>query len=95
MLKTQAIIDQKKVKAPFAGRLGVRHVNLGEIVTTSSKLVTLTDLHQLYANITLPSTMREQVKLGQEVEVTVDAFPGRIFKAKVTTIEPQVLSERA
>ena len=93
MLKTQAIIDQKKVKAPFAGRLGVRHVNLGEIVTTSSKLVTLTDLHQLYANITLPSTMREQVKLGQEVEVTVDAFPGRIFKAKVTTIEPQVLSD--
>ena len=93
ILKTQAIIDQKKVKAPFAGRLGVRQVNLGEIVTTSSKLVTLTDLHQLYANITLPSTMREQVKLGQEVEVTVDAFPGRIFKAKVTTIEPQVRTD--
>ena len=37
--------------------------------------------------------MREQVKLGQEVEVTVDAFPGRIFKAKVTTIEPQVRAD--
>ena len=68
MQKTQAIIDQKKVKAPFAGRLGVRQVNLGEIVTTSTKLVTLTDLHQLYVNFTLPSTMRDKVKLGQEVE---------------------------
>ncbi|MGE0260498.1 MAG: efflux RND transporter periplasmic adaptor subunit [Alphaproteobacteria bacterium] len=93
ILKTQAIIDQKKVKAPFSGRLGIRQVNLGEIVTTSTKLVTLTDLHQLYANFTLPSTMRDKVKLGQEVEITVDAFPGRIFKAKVTTIEPQVRSD--
>ena len=93
ILKTQAIIDQKQIRAPFAGRLGMRQVNLGEIVTTGSKLVTLTDLHQLYANITLPSTMREQVKLGQEVEVTVDAFPGRNFKAKITTIEPQIRAD--
>jgi multidrug efflux system membrane fusion protein len=93
ILKTQAIIDQKRVKAPFAGRLGVRQVNLGEIVTPTSKLVTLTELHQLYANFTLPSTMRDQVRLGQEVEITVDAFPGRTFKATVTTIEPQVRAD--
>ncbi len=93
ILKTQAIIDQKRVKAPFAGKLGVRQVNLGEIVTTSTKLVTLTDLHQLYANFTLPSTMRDKIKLGQEVEITVDAFPDRTFKAKVTTIEPQIRTD--
>jgi multidrug efflux system membrane fusion protein len=93
ILKTQAIIDQKRVKAPFAGRLGVRQVDLGEIVTTTSKLVSLVDLHQLYVNFTLPSTMREQVKLGQEVEVTVDAFPGRKFTAKITTIEPQIRAD--
>jgi multidrug efflux system membrane fusion protein len=93
ILKTQAIIDQKRVKAPFAGRLGMRQVNLGETVTTASKLVTLTDLHQLYANFTLPSTMRDQIKLGQEVDITVDAFPGRTFKAKITTIEPQIRTD--
>ena len=93
ILKTQAIIDEKKVKAPFSGRLGIRQVNLGEIVTTSTNLVTLTDLHQLYANFTLPSTMRDKIKLGQEVEITVDAFPGRTFTAKVTTIEPQVRTD--
>ena len=37
--------------------------------------------------------MRDQIKLGQEVEVTVDAFPGRNFKAKITTIEPQVRAD--
>jgi multidrug efflux system membrane fusion protein len=93
ILKTQAIIDQKRVKAPFAGRLGVRQVDLGEIVTTSSKLVTLTDLQHLYVNFTLPSSMREQIKLGQEVGVTVDAFPGRTFKARITTIEPQIRAD--
>ena len=93
ILKTQAIIDQKLVKAPFAGRLGVRQVNLGEIVTPTSKIANLVDLHQLYVNFTLPSTMRDQVKLGQEVNVTVDAFPGRNFKAKITTIEPQIRAD--
>ena len=93
ILKTQAIIDQKRVKAPFAGRLGVRQVNLGETVTTATKLVTLTNLRQLYANFTLPSTMRDQIKLGQEVEITVDAFPGRTFTAKITTIEPQIRAD--
>jgi multidrug efflux system membrane fusion protein len=93
ILKTQAIIDQKRVKAPFAGRLGVRQIDLGEIVTSTSKIVSLVDLHELYINFTLPSTMRDQVKLGQEVEVTVDAFPGRIFKAKITTIEPEIRAD--
>jgi multidrug efflux system membrane fusion protein len=93
ILKTQAIIDQKRVKAPFAGRLGVRQVDLGQIVTTSSKIVNLVDLHELYVNFTLPSTMRDQVKIGQEVEATVDAFPGRTFKAKITTIEPEIRAD--
>jgi multidrug efflux system membrane fusion protein len=93
ILKTQAIIDQKRVKAPFAGRLGVRQVNLGEMAAPTSKIVSLVDLHQLYVNFTLPSTMRDQVKLGQEVDVAVDAFPGRNFKAKITTIEPEIRAD--
>jgi multidrug efflux system membrane fusion protein len=91
--KTQAIIAQKRVKAPFAGRLGVRQIDLGEYVTPESKIVSLTDLHELYVNFTLPSAMRDEVKLGQEVEVTADAFPGRTFKAKITTIEPQIRAD--
>jgi multidrug efflux system membrane fusion protein len=55
--------------------------------------VTLTDLQHLYVNFTLPSTQRAEIKLGQQVNVTADAFPGRIFTATVSTIEPQIRAD--
>ncbi|MGE5268629.1 MAG: efflux RND transporter periplasmic adaptor subunit [Thiohalocapsa sp.] len=93
ILKTEAIIAQKQVRAPFAGRLGVRQVDLGQYVNQGAALVTLTDLHELYVNFTLASAMRPQIKVGQRVDVTADAFPGRVFAAKITTIEPQISAE--
>ena len=93
ILKTDAIIAQKLIRAPFAGRLGVRQVEVGQFVNPGAALVTLTDLTQLYVNFTLPSTMRAQVKEGQSVNVASDAFPGRKFTATVTTIEPQIRAD--
>src|SRR6202023_254781 len=48
--KTQAIISQKLVRAPFDGELGVRHVEVGQFLTAGTQIVTLTDLSTLYAN---------------------------------------------
>ena len=93
ILKTQAIIAQKLVRAPFAGRLGLRQVEVGQFVNPGAAIVTLTDLKQLYVNSTIPSTMRSQVTLGQKVEITADAFPGRKFEARITTIEPQIRTD--
>jgi membrane fusion protein, multidrug efflux system len=91
--KTQALIAQKLVRAPFAGVLGIRQVDLGQYVTSGAPLVTLTDLDTLYANFTLPEQNRAALSVGQNIEVTVDAYPGRRFPAKLTTIEPQVGAE--
>jgi len=93
IIKTEAIIAQKLVRAPFAGRLGVRQVDLGQYLNAGAPIATLTDLSQLYVNFTLPSTMRAQIALGQRVEVTTDAFPGRKFIATVTTIDPQIRAD--
>lgn len=93
ILKTQAIIAQKLIRAPFAGRLGVRQVDLGQYVNPGAPLVSLTELQQLYVNFTLSTDMRSEIKVGQRVDVTADAFPGRVFDAKVTTIEPQISAE--
>ena len=93
ILKTEAIIAQKLVKAPFAGRLGVRQVEVGQYLNPGAPVVTLTDLQHLYVNFTLPSTQRAEIKLGQQVNVTADAFPGRAFVATVTTIEPQIRAD--
>jgi multidrug efflux system membrane fusion protein len=88
--KTKAIIAQKAVRAPFGGRLGVRQVDLGQYLNPGAPVVTLTDLSTLYVNFTLPSQMAPQIAVGQKVDVTADAFPGRKFTAKVTTVEPQI-----
>jgi multidrug efflux system membrane fusion protein len=88
--KTQAIIAQKTIMAPFTGRLGVRQVDLGQYLNPGAPIVTLTDLTVLYVNFTLPTQLSPQIAVGQKVDVTADAFPGRKFTATITTIEPQI-----
>jgi membrane fusion protein, multidrug efflux system len=93
IVKTNAIIAQKLIRAPFKGRLGIRQVELGQYVNPGAPIVTLTDLKHLYVNFTLPSTMRNEIRLDQDVDITADSFPGRTFKAKITTIEPQIRAD--
>jgi membrane fusion protein, multidrug efflux system len=88
--KTQAIISQKLVRAPFDGVLGVRHVEVGQYLTAGTQIVTLTDLSTLYANFTTTEKASAMIKVGQTVRVLVDAYPGKVFEGKITTIEPQI-----
>jgi membrane fusion protein, multidrug efflux system len=91
--RTQAIISQKLVRAPFDGDLGVRHVEVGQFLTAGTQIVTLTDLFQLYANFTVTEKDSAQLKVGQTIRVAVDAYPGRTFEGKITAIEPQIATE--
>ena len=93
ILKTEAIIAQKLIRAPFSGRLGLRQVDLGQYLSPGAAIASLTDLQNLYVNFTLPSTERAEIAVGQDVEVTADAFPGRTFNAKITTLEPQIRAD--
>jgi multidrug efflux system membrane fusion protein len=88
--KTQAIISQKLVRAPFDGELGVRRVEVGQFLTAGTQIVTLTDLSAVYANFTTTEKESATLKVGQTVRVVVDAYPSRIFEGKITTIEPQI-----
>jgi multidrug efflux system membrane fusion protein len=88
--KSQATIAYKVIKAPFDGMLGIRQINLGEYLNAGAAVVTLTDLDHLYIDFTLPEQDRGQLIVGQDVEIRVDAFPKRIFPAKLETIDPQV-----
>ena len=91
--KTEAIISQKLVRAPFDGELGVRKVEVGQYLTAGTQIVSLTDLSVLYANFTVTEKDSAQLKVGQTVRIAVDAYPGRIFEGKITTIEPQIATE--
>lgn len=91
--RTQALISQKLVRAPFDGDLGVRKVEVGQFLTAGSQIVSLTDLSMLYANFTVTEKDSAQLKVDQTVRIRVDAYPGRTFEGKITTIEPQVATE--
>ena len=91
--KTEALISQKLVRAPFDGELGVRHIDLGQYLSAGTQIVTLTDLSVLYANFTVTEKDSAQLKVGQVVRIAVDAYPGRTFEGKITTIEPQVATD--
>ena len=91
--KTEAIISQKLVRAPFSDELGVRKVEVGQYLTAGTQIVSLTDLSVLYANFTVTEKDSAQLKVGQVVRIGVDAYPGRTFEGKITTIEPQIATE--
>jgi membrane fusion protein, multidrug efflux system len=91
--RTEALIAQKLIRAPFDGVLGVRKINVGEYLQPGQSVVTLTNLDKLYANFTVPEQVLGQLGNGQPVDVTADAFPERPFRATISTIEPQVAVE--
>ena len=91
--KTEAIISQKLVRAPFDGELGVRKVEVGQYLTAGTQIVSLTDLSVLFANFTVTEKDSGNLKVGQIVRIAVDAYPGRTFEGKITTIEPQIATD--
>lgn len=91
--RVQALAEQKRIKAPFDGVLGIRRVNLGQFVRAGDTLVSLTDGRTLFANLTLPETALPALQRNQVVSLTVDAYPGRTFQGRLSAIEPQIGSD--
>jgi multidrug efflux system membrane fusion protein len=91
--RTKAMIAQKLIRAPFGGQLGVRLVEVGQYVGPGTAMVSLTDLSRIYINFTLPEQDAAALTPGQEVSLTVDAYRGQTFKAKINAIEPQVSAD--
>jgi len=91
--RTEALIAKKSIVAPFDGVLGIRNVNLGQYVNPGDTIVTLTDLSELFINFTLPEQTLSDVKVGQEITFTVDAYPNTKFTAFINAIEPKVGEE--
>jgi membrane fusion protein, multidrug efflux system len=91
--RTEAVISQKLVRAPFDGDLGTRRVEVGLYLTAGTQIVSLTDLSALYANFTVTEKDSGRLQVGQIVRIAVDAYPGRKFEGKLTTIEPQISTD--
>lgn len=86
----RAVIAKKTIRAPFAGRLGLRLVNLGQILKDGEPIAALQTLDPIYVNFSLPQQRLSQVAVGHAVRIRADAAPGRIFEGKITAISPEV-----
>src|SRR5271163_3668245 len=91
--RTRAVIAQKAIKAPFAGRLGLRNVDLGQYVAVGTSLVTLQQLDPINADFPVPEEALNSMATGQAVRMTVDAIPGRSFVGKIEAIDARVSAE--
>ncbi|PNG26818.1 efflux RND transporter periplasmic adaptor subunit [Methylocella silvestris] len=91
--KVRATIAQKQIVAPFAGRLGIRKMDLGQYVSPGTTLITLQQLDPIYVDFPAPEKWLGMLKPGQEIEVTVDAHPGQIFRGKIETVDARVAAD--
>ena len=86
----RAMIAKKTIRAPFSGRLGLRQVNLGQILREGDAIVSLHTLDPIYVDFSIPQKILLRLKPGLEVRVTVDAAPDVTFVGKILASNPDV-----
>lgn len=86
----QAQAARMRVLAPFDGTVGIRSVQLGDYVKDGADLVGIEDLSGLQVDFTLPERYITRVRVGQPVEMTLDAMPGRTFPGRIDALDSQV-----
>jgi len=86
----RATIDKKTIRAPFAGRLGIRLVNLGQILKEGEPIVSLQRLEPIFVNFLLPQQQLSRVKKGYTVRLTSNVTAGRTITGTITTINPEI-----
>ena len=85
-----ALVAKKNLKAPFSGRVGIVAINPGQYVNPGDKLLTLQTLDPIFVDFNLPQSNAEQIQVGQDVEVTTDAFKDASFTGKITAVSAKV-----
>ena len=93
VLAQQALIDQYSIRAPFDGRLGIKLVSLGQYLAAGTPVVTLQSLDPIQFDFSMPQQVLSQVKVGQDINVTIDAYGSQTFSGKITAINPLVDSQ--
>jgi len=86
----RSAISKKTIRAPFAGRLGIRLINQGQILNEGDAIVSLQSLDPIFVNFSLPQQQLAQVQPGLTVRVTTEVLPGRVIEGKITAINPAV-----
>jgi multidrug efflux system membrane fusion protein len=94
LARIQALINQKTIRAPFSGLMGIRKINVGQFINSGDAVASLVDAATLRAQFALNEKIIPQLNVGQLVNMTVDALPNEVFQAKITAIDSLVLANK-
>ncbi len=86
----KATIARKTITAPFDGRLGIRQVELGQVVTSGTPIASLHSLDPIYAELNLPQQALAQVKAGQRARLSTDIYPGASWDGELSVVNTEV-----
>lgn len=86
----RAVIAKKTVRAPFTGRLGIRHISVGQFLDKGSQVVSLQSLDPIYVDFSVPQQRLGDLANGLRVQVSADAYPGQPFEGEITAINPDI-----
>lgn len=89
-ISLQATIKRRILTAPFGGVLGIRKVNKGQYLQPGDQIVSLQDLSVMRMRFLIGQKDFAKIKLGQDIDARFDAYPGEVFKGRITAIEPSV-----
>ena len=89
-ISLKATIDRRVLTAPFGGILGIRKVNKGQYLQPGDQIVSLQDLSIMRMRFLVGQKDYAKIKLGQDIEARFDAYPGEVFKGRISAIEPSV-----
>jgi membrane fusion protein (multidrug efflux system) len=86
----RAVIAKRIVRAPFAGKLGIRRVSVGQFLAKGSPVVSLQSLDPVYVEFSLPQQRLGELAEGLKVAVSSDSYPGQQFEGKITAVNPDI-----
>ncbi|WP_144207265.1 efflux RND transporter periplasmic adaptor subunit [Shewanella donghaensis] len=88
--QAKAALEDRAIHAPFSGRLGLKLVSVGSLVSPGTQITTLDDVSKIKLDFSVPERFIQEIALGKNVEAKAIAFPDRIFKGVVTSIDTRV-----
>jgi membrane fusion protein (multidrug efflux system) len=83
-------LEKAHIAAPFSGIVGLRHVSVGEYITSGQALVNLEAIDPVKADFRVPEKFLPAIRVGQTIRIRVDAFPDQNFEGKVYAIDPRL-----
>jgi membrane fusion protein, multidrug efflux system len=86
----QATIAKKTIRAPFDGRVAIKQVERGQVVSPGTPIATLQSVNPIYAEFSLPQQALADIQVGQIATMRVDSFPDRTWRGTVSTVNSQV-----